>query len=218
MVDNILKYLHYIVLFYGLNQLYTTFDENITNVELKQGEVESVAVEYENKVSELKRLDRDKGEIDNFKNKIDLLEEQIATVKRKLVTDAEQTSVLQDLSNEASNLNIKEVAFNPKPKRSMDVYFINSLEMKGVATYLQMLIFFEHLMQTDRIYNISRVKVVNSKEEVNKGRFNFISTETIIETYQYNEAYQDPASKAAAVPAPAAAPPPAANSRGGSDD
>jgi Tfp pilus assembly protein PilO len=192
MVDKILKNLHVIIIAYAFfisYTAYTEFEEQLENKGNKIGPLKSKIKKAERKLSEIENF---KSTIDDYQSQIQAIKGQIEELKRKLPTDAERTVVLEELKAEASQLNLKEISFKPKYKESRGVYLANGIEINGIGTYLQFLIFFERMARSNRIINVKEVLIKEPKDIKNRGRFHLVDSKITIETFQYNENFREP--------------------------
>jgi Tfp pilus assembly protein PilO len=191
-MDKLLKNLHIIIIAYGVLTAYTAFED----FTLKQEQLERKIPPINSKISKEKKKIKD---LENFRNSITEYQDQIGAIKgqidelrKKLPSDDERTIVLEELKAEASSLNLKEITFKPKYKDEKGVYFANGIEVLGIGTYLQFLIFFERMASSNRIINVKEFAITEPDKKLNRGRFYLVNSRIIIETFEYNENYKPP--------------------------
>ncbi len=189
-MDKILPHLHWILLLYGGWSFFEAYEDYEVNLQMAETQLSSVEASLMAKKRRVQEIESYQKRMEESEEDLKKVEVELEKLKASLISDGEQTEVLQDLSNEGKALNMQNLSFNPKQKISKGLYFINAMEMKATGTYLQMLIFFERLGHADRIYNISSLKLIGEKGKT-VGRLNFVEMDTIIETYQYNENFKD---------------------------
>lgn len=199
MKDKFLQNLHFIVLIYALFKAYSLYDNHQQQLTILELDRSKIKKQVDEKGKKIKEIEKFQVEVGQHKDKIKELQGQVDLLKIKLPSDSQQTEVLQELVTQANELNLRETTFSPKYKKPKGIYITNGLELKGMGTFLQLLIFFEKLGASQRIYNVASVKITNRKEK-NRGRLNLVNAESVVETYQFNEEFKEESLKKVATP------------------
>ncbi len=191
-MDVLLKILPFAILLMGAYGTYTDFESHEERIESLRGQINA-------KKMQNKRLKKKVDEVKDFIPQINSVEKaiadfenQIKEIKFKIPPLKVKTDILDELSVDAKKLNIQQVSFKPsyEIENSGGIYFTNALEFQAEGTYLQFLIFFEKLSLAERVFNIKKIKI-EDKAKRKSGRHKLILANAIIETFHYNENYQE---------------------------
>lgn len=191
MNKQLFKVLPYLILFYGGFNCYTFFTEHQErSVQLTEQleAADSQLVKIKKKVASIKQ---NEDKLRDYEAKISEVRKQIEDLKTRMPSESDQTAVLQELTNTAQELNLKDVTFNPVPKADRGMYLINTISLSGKGTYLQFLILFEKIKASKRFFNVDNFQLVESPVD-NKGRFIFVNVKADLQTFEYNQNYKDP--------------------------
>ncbi len=167
--------------------LYTEHEENVVMLQDQLNSADSQLVKIKKKVANIKRNEE---KLSEYETKIIEVHKQIEDLKVRMPSESDQTAVLQELTNTAQELNLKEVTFNPAPKVDRGMYLINTISLSGKGTYLQFLILFEKIKASKRFFNVDNFQLVESPAD-NKGRFIFVNVKADLQTFEYNQNYKD---------------------------
>lgn len=139
------------------------------------------------KKKDLKRYFQD---IEDAKKNIELVALEVEKVQRQLPSEISDAENLQLIKGVAENLNIQNIFLQPQGETDKGFYFIKNYEMKATGTYLQFLIFFEKVAENKRLLNIRDV-TLGITQEKQRGRFQLINAEIIIQAYRFNPNYKE---------------------------
>lgn len=156
-----------------------------------------------------------KADLDESKKRIEEVAEQIEAAQKQLPNKISDPEIMDFISQEAGTLNVKNVYITPAEEEEKGFFISKKYNFKGQGTYLQFLIFFDRLGDSERLFNISNMAIETAKDK-QKGRFKLVNLDTHLETFRYNAGFkenrgiQEIESKygAAAPPAQGEAPPP----------
>jgi Tfp pilus assembly protein PilO len=188
LLNNLLSKIHFIVLAYIGWTVYEGFTQHEQKIEILQQE----QVTIQNKVTilkkKIKKAETFKKNLEISEQRVEEVEKQINEVQRQLPNEIRDTEVLDFLSTQAEDINLKELFLTPLKESLNDFYYAKEFEIKAIGTYLQTLIFFERLSFADRLYNITDMKLSRSKK-AKQGRFQLIALNVKLETFRYNPGY-----------------------------
>lgn len=190
-MKNFYKLLPFLIFAYGAFNIFTLYTEHEEAYALVLGQKDSVdaqLIKIRKKVSFIKE---NEDKLKQYESKIVDVKKQMEDLKVKMPTESDQTAVLQELTNNAQELNLKDVNFFPVPKANRNLYIVNSVSLTGKGTYLQFLILFEKILSNKRFFNVSNFVLTELPGE-NKGRFTFVSVQADLETFEYNNDYKAP--------------------------
>lgn len=139
-----------------------------------------------------KKLDQAKIFLANLevsKKRVQEVAGQIEQVQKQLPNQLNDTEILDFFTTEAQNLNLK-VSLSPGSEDLRDFYFAKKYNIKVTGTYLQFMIYFERIGNSERLINIQSLKL-NQLTEKQKGRFQILTLDGVLESFRYNPAYRE---------------------------
>ena len=168
---------------------YTRLDEHNTMV---NGILEQKAP-LEEKIAGLnKKLEEAKifmANLEVSKKRVQEVAGQIEQVQRQLPNQINDTEILDFFSTEAKLLNIN-ASFNPGAEESRDFYIAKKYNLSARGTYLQFMIYFERISNSERLINIQSLNVTPVAEK-QKGRFQMLNLTANFESFRYNSSYRE---------------------------
>ncbi len=189
MIDQIVKNLHILFLFYAG---YIAYDHQITLennlIEIK-GQFDSTRVKLSRIQKELREVKQFEENLEESKKRVQEVISKIETIQRQLPSEIQDASVngtLTDFSNELKMINPSPV---PKNEVNKKFYISKDYNFDAQGTFLQFLIFFEKLENLSldgRILNVKYVRMQTSKEADPRSRFQILNLTTTLEAYKYN--------------------------------
>ncbi len=139
---------------------------------------------------EKKQLETYFLDIEEAKQKIGIVQNEVEKLQRQFPTEISDTDNLSMISAIADSLNIKNIALAPGPEEDKGFYITKSYQVKVQATYLQILIFLEKVAEAQRLLNVSEVKMAQNDQK-QKGRFQVVGGEMTLEVYKYNQRHKE---------------------------
>lgn len=180
-----------IILFYGGYNCYNLFNEHQEAKEGLKQQLEAADVQLTKVKKKVAGIKQNEDKLREYENKVNEVRKQIDELKTRMPAESDRTAVLQELTNTAQELNLKEVNFNPVPRQDRGMYIANSISLGGKGTYLQFLILFEKILNNKRFFNVDNFLLTESPSD-SKGRFIFVNVKADIQTFEYNTEYKDP--------------------------
>jgi len=189
-VAKLLTNLHiFIILYAGWNMylMYETFTEEFEQISMQVPGLEGKLANKKKEKRELKNYYKD---IDEAKQRIELVASEVEKIQKKFPSEISDTENLALIKNSAESINIKNIFLNPGVEENKGFYFIKKYEFKGMGTYLQFLVFFDKISQSDRLLNVRNVNLKRS-EIKQRGRYEVIECNATLEAYRYNPEYKE---------------------------
>lgn len=189
-MEKILKSLHWFIILYAVYEFYSLYEvktEHLANLE-SQVEVQR------NMLAKNKKTQR---EIANYysnikeeKDKIERVAREIEKMQQLLPSDISDTENLHLLRSMAEDVNIKDISIAPEQEVDRGFFLARRYRIKAKATFLQFLIMFEKIGENKRILNVGESSF-KKMEEPQRGKFQIIAGEFVIEAYRYNSNYKE---------------------------
>lgn len=205
MFEKLFKNIHWLIILYYAGGMALQYEEKSLALQQTSQQVEVIEVNIRKAEREKRQLQDFQQDIDEARNRVELVAQEVERIQRQLPSEISDTENLSIIRKAAEDINIKEISLNPGAERSQGFYFIKEYEFSGKGTFLQFLIFFERIGESQRILNINSVNLIRSAVE-QRGRFQLIDVKATIEAYRYNQDHRedrgfDAAAEAAAEPA-----------------
>ncbi len=185
LVNKLIGNAHWLILLYGLYGTWVMYDEHQVQLEeiISRGSgLEEEIAAAEKKVKEIVEFSKKTTE---YKVRVEEVAKSIETVQKQLPAETNDSQILTFFQSEINALNIKDANFTPGKEEKSVYYISKEYTLKARGTFLQFLIFFERIGNSDRIYNIKELRLTTPSDNV-KGRFQMISGEGIIQAFRYN--------------------------------
>ncbi len=189
LVNKLIESAHWLILLYGLYGAWVLYDDHQLQLQEVVGRgsgLEEEIAAAEKKVKEIAEFSKKTNE---YKVRVEEVAKSIETVQKQLPAETNDSQILTFFQSEINALNIKDANFTPG-KEDKSVYYISKeYSLKARGTFLQFLIFFERIGNSDRIYNIKELRLTSPNDNV-KGRFQMISGEGIIQAFRFNPEFR----------------------------
>lgn len=173
-------------------QTYTKFEEHQLNIENLNNQIPAVQNSITRAKKERKQLENYFADIEEAKQRIQKVRDDVEKIQRQFPSEISDTENISMLSSIAESLNIKNVSLSPNPEEMKGFYFSKAYNVKAEGTFLQFLIFLERISEAPRLMNIKDIKLAQ-KSNKQKGRFQVINAEVVVEVYRYNQAHREDA-------------------------
>lgn len=189
-MDKITKKLHLILLIYFLYESWALYDKFAKEEESINTQIPTLEAQIKTNTKKKKELKKYFEDIEGTKKRIEKVAQEVEALQKKFpdkISDTENLGLLRDI---AESINIKNVFLSPGDETLKGFYFSKAYNFKASGTFLQFLIFLEKVSKSERILNIRNIDLVKSNEK-QKGRFQLINAEIVIEAYRYNPNYKE---------------------------
>lgn len=189
-MSKILSKLHYFIILWVFYGAYNSYEEHLQALEILNAQIptiEQFILKAKKQKKEIKNYNQD---IIEAKLRIEKVADEIEKLQKQLPTNISVTDNLDLLNNLATNLNLKNIALAPDVEEERGFYISQKYKFKADGTYLQFLIFLEKISVQERILNIYKISF-NKNSVKQKGRFQIISGEIVIETFKHNPNFKE---------------------------
>ncbi len=189
-MDKITKKLHLILLIYFLYESWALYDKFAKEEESINTQIPTLEAQIKTNTKKKNELKKYFEDIEGTKKRIEKVAQEVEALQKKFpdkISDTENLGLLRDI---AESINIKNVFLSPGDETLKGFYFSKAYNFKASGTFLQFLIFLEKVSKSERILNIRNIDLVKSNEK-QKGRFQLINAEIVIEAYRYNPNYKE---------------------------
>jgi Tfp pilus assembly protein PilO len=186
----IVSKLYLLIILWTGYQVYAKFEEHQTNLESLNTQIPTIEGTIARAKKEKKQLENYFSDIEEAKQRIQKVRDDVEKVQRQFPSEISDTENISLLSSIAESLNIKNISLSPSNEESKGFYFTKAYTIKADGTFLQFLIFLERISEAPRLMNVRDIKLVQ-KNNKQKGRFQVISSELVVEVYRYNQSHKE---------------------------
>jgi Tfp pilus assembly protein PilO len=189
LVNKIIANLHVFILLYGVYGGWLMYEEHTVQVEdlvSRSSALDAQVSVAEKKVKEIEDFVK---KADEYRVRVEEVAKNIESVQKQLPAETNDAQILSFFQTEINSLNMKDAEFRPGNEESTAYIISKEYSLKAKGTFLQFLIFFERISTADRIYNVKNLKLVSS-EDVQKGRFQIIAGESLIQAFRFNPEFK----------------------------
>ena len=178
-----------VILAYGLYLAWESFDNHSIRMEEINNQFPSVEAEIALNQKKVKEIQEFVKKAEESKVRVEEVAKNIESAQRQLPADINDNQIITFFNQEISTLNIKDPQIVPGSEATSTYFISKEYKITAKGTYLQLLIFLEGIGNASRIYNVKNFKLFNNNPS-QKGRFQLISGEGIIEAFRYNPAFK----------------------------
>ena len=181
---------HYFILIYLAFGVYTHWLDNAEKVESELGQIPVIKNKIRRAKKEKKQLRSYLKDVESAKGRIELVAIEIEKLQKKLPDTIDDTKNLSNIKRIAEQINIKNIYLTPMDEITKGFYIAKRYNFKASGTYLQFLLLMEKVGAESTILNVKRLFLENVQKK-QRGRFQIINGDIIIETYRYNKSYRE---------------------------
>ncbi|AUN96646.1 hypothetical protein DOM21_18580 [Bacteriovorax stolpii] len=189
-MEKILKNLHWFIIAYALFEFYTIY-------EAKNEELLGLDSQVEVQRNMLVKNKKTEREIKNYysnikeeKDKIEKVAIEIEKMQQLLPSDISDNENVHLLRTMADDVNIKDISIAPEQEIDRGFFIARRYRIKAKATFLQFLIMLEKIGENKRILNVGEASF-RKVDEPQRGKFQLIAGEFLIEAYRYNSNFKE---------------------------
>lgn len=185
LINKMISNAHIVILLYGIYGVYVAYDEHSVQLEGIHNEGLIIDDEIAQSQRKLKEIQEFVKKTEEYKVRVEEVAKNIEAAQKQLPAETNDAQILSFFQKEIGALNIKDPNISPG-REDKSTYFVSKeYSLKAKGTFLQFLIFFERIGNADRIYNIKKLTLTSEKEG-QKGRFQTITGEGVIQAYRFN--------------------------------
>ena len=189
-MKSLISKIHYFIFIYLAFGVYTHWLENNEKIESELAQVPVIQNKIRKAKKEKKQLNSYLKDVEAAKGRIELVAKEIENLQKKLPNTIDDTKNLSNIKNIAEQINIKNIYLTPLDEIDKGFYMAKRYNFKASGTYLQFLLLMEKIGAESTILNVKRLFLENVQKK-QRGRFQIINGDVIIETYRYNENYKE---------------------------
>lgn len=190
MFQKLASKIHIFILLYAAFNIFKIWDENQQTKETVEMQIPALQGRITQSGRELKELKAYNEDIAEARARIEIVAQEVERSQRQLPAEISDLENLNLLRRTAEGLNIKDINVMPLQEELRTFYYVKKYEMRAHGTFLQFMIFFEKIAENERLLNINEIKL-KRKADGERGRFQVIDAEVIIEAYRYNPEYRE---------------------------
>ena len=142
-MNKIISNVHWLIITIVLLNLFMLYEKNMEDMELKKSSLPAVRQQISKKRKDKKQLKQYFKDIENAKQRIERVAEQVEALQKQLPNSISDTENLELIKGLAESLNIKNVFLTPGTEENKGFYMVKRYEFAGTGTFLQFLVFFE---------------------------------------------------------------------------
>nr|BDT26669.1 type 4a pilus biogenesis protein PilO [Bacteriovorax sp. HI3] len=189
-MEKLLKNLHWFIIAYAVFEFYNIY-------ETKNEEFLGLESQVEVQRNMLVRNKKTEREIKNYysnikeeKDKIEKVAIEIEKMQQLLPSEISDSENIHLLRSMAEDVNIKDISIAPEQEIDRGFFLARRYRIKAKATFLQFLIMLEKIGENKRILNVGEA-TFKKVEEPQRGKFQIIGGDFIIEAYRYNANFKE---------------------------
>lgn len=190
MFQKLASKIHIFIILYAAFNIFKLWDENQQRKETIEMQIPALQGRITQSSRELKELRAYNEDIAEARARIEIVAQEVERTQRQLPAEISDLENLNLLRRTAEGLNIKDINVMPLQEELRSFYYVKKYEMRAHGTFLQFMIFFEKIAENERLLNINEIKL-KRKADGERGRFQVIDAEVIIEAYRYNPEYRE---------------------------
>lgn len=189
-MEALLTKLHFFIILYAGWNLYNLYDAQSLELAASSEQVPILQSKLQKKAKEKRQMKEYFKDIEEAKQRIELVAGEVEKIQKKFPSEISDTENLMLTKTTAESLNIKNVFLTPGVEENKGFYFIKKYEFKGMGTYLQFLMLFDKISQSEKLLNVRNIKLTRSQIK-QRGRFEVIDCQATLEAYRYNPDYKE---------------------------
>lgn len=185
LINKLLEKLHFVIILYGLYAAYGVYEEHAIKMEELNGRFPGVESEIVVNTKKVKEMQEFVKKAEESKVRVEEVAKNIESAQKQLPSEINDSEIIGLFSEEINSLNIKDPGYLPGGEKPSTYFISKEYSIKAKGTFLQLLVFLERVGNATRIFNVKKVKFVNT-EPNQRGRFQMISFDATIEAFRYN--------------------------------
>ena len=202
LVNKLIANLQVFIVLWGLYGAWVMYDEHSLKMDDLNNQFPSIEADILANQKKVKEIQEFVKKTEESKVRVEEVAKNIESAQKQLPADINDNQILTVFNSEINALNIKDPQTIPGGETTGTYFISKEYKLKANGTFLQFMIFFERIGNATRIYNVKSLKLVNADSN-NRGRFQLISCESIIEAFRYNPDFRvDRGFDSLQVPAP----------------
>lgn len=189
-MEKFFKLIHWVIILYAAWNCYVIFSEKEEEISNLENQIPPINMQITKTKKEIKQIRSYFKDIEDAKKKIEFVAMEVEKIQKKLPNIIDDTENLGLVKGVAEKLNLKQIFLSPGIEENKGFYYIKKYELSARGTYLQFLMLFERIANSEKLLNIKNVEFGQVAEK-QRGRFQLIDGRVIIEAYRYNDRYKE---------------------------
>jgi Tfp pilus assembly protein PilO len=189
LVNGFIANLHIFVVawtLWGVWEKYETHSEAVSSLE---NSIPGIKAEIEENTKKVAEIENFTQKANDYKVIVEEVARNIETVQKQLPADINDSQIMSYFNQEFELMNIRDPQITPGKEEPSTYLISKDYSFRAKGTYLQFLVFLERVGNAQRIFNIKNLRMTRNND-VNKGRFQMVDAELIIQAYRYNPEFK----------------------------
>jgi Tfp pilus assembly protein PilO len=189
MINGFIANLHIFVVLWtlwGVWEKYETHSEAVSSLE---NSIPGIKAEIEENTKKVAEIENFTQKANDYKVIVEEVARNIETVQKQLPADINDSQIMSYFNQEFELMNIRDPQITPGKEEPSTYLISKDYNFRAKGTYLQFLVFLERVGNAQRIFNIKNLRLTRNND-VNKGRFQMVDAELIIQAYRYNPEFK----------------------------
>lgn len=188
-MKKIFSNIHIFIILYACAEIYLAYEDHKVILEQKKNAIPNIENQIRVTKRKKKQLQNYYKDIEEAKERIELVAQEVEKIQRKLPETISDTENLQLIKRIAEGLKLKNVFLTPGAEINKGFYFLKQYDFKASGTFLQFVIFFERIAENERLLNVKSIDLAKASQR-QRGRFQIINVSSSIEAYRYNSGHK----------------------------
>jgi Tfp pilus assembly protein PilO len=190
MKEMLVRNFHWFIIAYAGLGLWNIYEEKTINLENSEQLAPAVVTKIQRAKNQIKKIERFKKNLSKSKERVQEVVKQIEKVQKQLPSDVNDTEVQSLIGDIAKKLKMVDPSPSPAQEQNNGFYFSKEYNFEAKGTFLQSIIFFENLKNSERILNVKSFDI-RLDESMAKSRFPILTIKTVVESFRYNNSYRE---------------------------
>jgi Tfp pilus assembly protein PilO len=190
MKEMLVRNFHWFIIAYTFVGLWDIYELKTEALENSAQLPPAVATKIQRAKNQIKKIERFKKNLSKSKERVQEVVKQIEKVQKQLPSDVNDTEVQSLIGDIAKKLKMVEPSPSPGQEVNNGFYFSKEYTFQAKGTFLQAIIFFENLKDSERILNVKSFDIALDESKA-KSRFPILNISTAVESFRYNNSYKE---------------------------
>ena len=190
MKELLIKNIHWLIIFYAANNLYTLYEERNGQLQNVLNATPGLQKKITRESKKLVQIEEFKKNLSETKKRVKEVVTQIEKVQKQLPSDVNDAEVQTLLGGIGDKLRVQDQNQSLGQEDNNGFYFAKIYDYSARSTFIQAIIFFENLEKAERILNVKSFNIQSIEEDV-RGRFQIVDFQVQVESFRYNKSYRE---------------------------
>ena len=190
MKEMLVRNFHWFIIAYACMGLWDIYELKTEALENSAQLAPAVSTRIQRAKNQIKKIERFKKNLSKSKERVQEVVKQIEKAQKQLPSDVNDTEVQSLIGDIAKKLKMVEPQPSPGKEANNGFYFSKEYIFQAKGTFLQAIIFFENLKNSERILNVKSFDIALDESKA-KSRFPILNISTAVESFRYNSSYKE---------------------------